>query len=130
MNYHALCFVDMPFGQKSDLKSGVLVDFDQIYNEAIKPAIDSVDWNRSAGMKRAPVGSFIARCSHGCCYRSLLWPILRSPMQTCFMNSEYGTRRSHLRPCRFWPMLARCPLMSHWSVPSRSEERRVATARV
>src|SRR5438552_5318272 len=40
MNYHALCFVDMPFGQKSDLKSGVLVDFDQIYNEAIRPAIE------------------------------------------------------------------------------------------
>jgi tetratricopeptide (TPR) repeat protein len=40
MNYHALCFVDMPFGQKPDLKSGVVVDFDQIYNEAIKPAID------------------------------------------------------------------------------------------
>jgi hypothetical protein len=29
MNYHALCFVDMPFGQKPDLKSGVVVDFDQ-----------------------------------------------------------------------------------------------------
>ena len=41
MNYHALCFVDMPFGQKPDLKSGVVVDFDQIYNEAIKPAIES-----------------------------------------------------------------------------------------
>jgi hypothetical protein len=27
MNYHALCFVDMPFGQKPDLKSGVVVDF-------------------------------------------------------------------------------------------------------
>ncbi len=40
MNYHALCFVDMPFGQKPDLKSGVLVDFDQIYNNAIKPAIE------------------------------------------------------------------------------------------
>ena len=40
MNYHALCFVDMPFGQKPDLKSGTVVDFDQIYNEAIKPAIE------------------------------------------------------------------------------------------
>jgi hypothetical protein len=30
----------MPFGQKSDLKSGVIVDFNQIYNEAIKPAIE------------------------------------------------------------------------------------------
>jgi hypothetical protein len=41
MNYHALCFVDMPFGQKSDPKSGVLVAFDHIYNEAIKPAIEA-----------------------------------------------------------------------------------------
>ena len=41
MNYQALCFVDMPFGQKPDLKSGVIVDFDQIYNEAIKPAIEA-----------------------------------------------------------------------------------------
>ncbi|HEU5239696.1 MAG TPA: TRAFs-binding domain-containing protein [Pyrinomonadaceae bacterium] len=41
MNYHALCFVDMPFGQKPDLKSGVVVDFDQIYNQAIKPAIEA-----------------------------------------------------------------------------------------
>ena len=40
MNYQALCFVDMPFGQKPDLKSGVVVDFAQIYNDAIKPAIE------------------------------------------------------------------------------------------
>ena len=40
MNYRALCFVDMPFGQKADLKSGTVVDFDQIYDEAIKPAIE------------------------------------------------------------------------------------------
>ncbi len=39
MNFKVLCFVDMPFGQKPDLKRGVVVDFDQIYNEAIKPAI-------------------------------------------------------------------------------------------
>jgi hypothetical protein len=39
MNLKALCFVDMPFGQKADLKSGVVVDFDQIYYDAIKPAI-------------------------------------------------------------------------------------------
>src|SRR5204862_8319891 len=40
MNFKALCFVDMPFGQKPDLKSGVVVHFDQIYNAAIKPAIE------------------------------------------------------------------------------------------
>jgi tetratricopeptide (TPR) repeat protein len=43
MNFKALCFVDMPFGQKPDLKSGVVVDFDQIYNEAIKPAIEECE---------------------------------------------------------------------------------------
>ena len=50
MNYHALCFVDMPFGQKSDLKSGVLEDFDQIYNEAIKPTIEDCDGRGRAGL--------------------------------------------------------------------------------
>lgn len=35
------CFVDMPFGKKTDPKSGVEVDFDQIYNEAIKPAVEA-----------------------------------------------------------------------------------------
>jgi len=29
----------MPFGQKSDLKSGVVVDFDQIYNKGDQAAI-------------------------------------------------------------------------------------------
>jgi len=38
MNCHALCFVDMPFGQKSDLKSGLVVDFDQIYNAKLVAA--------------------------------------------------------------------------------------------
>jgi hypothetical protein len=31
--------VDLPFGKEPDLKSGVAVDFDQIYNDAVKPAI-------------------------------------------------------------------------------------------
>jgi hypothetical protein len=37
--YKAVCFVDMPFGKKPDLASGVIVDFDSIYDLAIKPAI-------------------------------------------------------------------------------------------
>ena len=48
MNFKALCFVDMPFGQKPDLKSGVVVDFDQIYNDAIKPAIEDCGLESSA----------------------------------------------------------------------------------
>ena len=73
MNYHALCFVDMPFGQKPDLKSGVVVDFDQIYNEAIKPAIEECglealrgDEERTGGIHsqrdvRATVASGVCR---------------------------------------------------------------------
>lgn len=40
MTYRALCFVAMPFGKKSDLSTGAEIDFDQIYSEAIKPAIE------------------------------------------------------------------------------------------
>jgi len=39
MNLKAHCFVDMPFGKKKDPSSGVEIDFDQIYREAIRPAI-------------------------------------------------------------------------------------------
>ena len=37
----ALCFVDMPFGKKADLASGTEIDFDQIYQAGIKPAIEA-----------------------------------------------------------------------------------------
>src|SRR5947209_1664827 len=38
-SYHQDCFVDMPFGKKTDLTTGVEVDFDEIYKAAIAPAI-------------------------------------------------------------------------------------------
>lgn len=34
-----ICFVDMPFGKKTDPKSGVEIDFDRVYEAAIAPAI-------------------------------------------------------------------------------------------
>lgn len=40
-----ICFVDMPFGKKKDPKSGVEIDFDQIYEKGIEPAI------RNQGLK-------------------------------------------------------------------------------
>jgi tetratricopeptide (TPR) repeat protein len=40
--YNDLCFVDMPFGKKTDLASGAEIDFDHIYESAIKPAIKDV----------------------------------------------------------------------------------------
>ena len=39
MPNRALCFVAMPFGKKPDLSAGGDIDFDQIYRDAIKPAI-------------------------------------------------------------------------------------------
>src|SRR5262245_55676120 len=33
------CFIDMPFGNKVDPKTGVTVAFDQIYEEGILPAV-------------------------------------------------------------------------------------------
>ena len=34
-----VCFVDMPFGKKTDPKSGLEIDFDQIYTMGIEPAV-------------------------------------------------------------------------------------------
>jgi hypothetical protein len=39
-HYNAMCFVDMPFGKKTDLATGYEIDFDRIYQLAIKPAIE------------------------------------------------------------------------------------------
>jgi hypothetical protein len=38
----AICFVAMPFGKKPDKATGLEIDFDRIYNWAIKPAIEIV----------------------------------------------------------------------------------------
>jgi len=58
----AVCFVDMPFGKKPDLASGMEVDFDQIYEVAIEPAIakaglESIrgDRERTGGIIHAPM---------------------------------------------------------------------------
>lgn len=41
-DYKAMCFIDMPFGKKTDLATGIEIDFDKIYQLAIKPAIEEV----------------------------------------------------------------------------------------
>jgi len=62
MPLRAICFVDMPFGQKPDLTSGVTVDFDQIYEAGIKPAIVDAglepvrgDQERTGGIIHVPM---------------------------------------------------------------------------
>jgi hypothetical protein len=60
--WKAVCFVDMPFGKKPDLASGVEVDFDSVYEKAIEPAIlasglEAIrgDRERSGGIIHAPM---------------------------------------------------------------------------
>ena len=40
-DYAQTCFVDMPFGRKVDPATGVEIDFDQIYKDGIKPAVEA-----------------------------------------------------------------------------------------
>ena len=35
-----LCFIDMPFGEKLDAKTGINVDFNQVYEQGIKPGVE------------------------------------------------------------------------------------------
>jgi hypothetical protein len=75
MDFKALVFVDMPLGHKPDLRNGVVVDFDQIHNNAIKPAIEQCGLEALRGMKSAPVGLPMgdvcgAAASGVCCCRS------------------------------------------------------------
>ena len=57
-----MCFVDMPFGKKTDPASGVEIDFDDIYQRAIRPAIADAgldplrgDEERTGGIIHAPM---------------------------------------------------------------------------
>ncbi|MGH7675573.1 MAG: TRAFs-binding domain-containing protein, partial [Gemmatimonadales bacterium] len=58
----ALCFIDMPFGRKKDPQSAVEIDFDQIYETAIKPSVEDVgleclrgDEERTGGIIHVPM---------------------------------------------------------------------------
>ena len=58
----ALCFIDMPFGKKKDLSSALEIDFDQIYETAIRPAVEAVgldclrgDKERTGGIIHVPM---------------------------------------------------------------------------
>jgi hypothetical protein len=55
-DYKAVCFVDMPFGKKPDLTSGVIVDFDSIYELAIEPAISEAGLEPVRGDKEQTGG--------------------------------------------------------------------------
>jgi tetratricopeptide (TPR) repeat protein len=62
MSLRALCFVAMPFGYKKDPVSGVEIDFNRVYDAAIRPAIEAAglealraDEERTGGIIHAPM---------------------------------------------------------------------------
>jgi hypothetical protein len=57
------CFVDMPFGKKTDPKSELEIDFDQIYTMGIEPAVVR------AGLELVPPHATVRRGSR---WRDLL----------------------------------------------------------
>jgi hypothetical protein len=69
-----LCFVLMPFGQKPD-ESGRMVDFDRVYRELIKPAIEAAsldpiraDEETSGGIIHKPMFERLTRQSSLICF--------------------------------------------------------------
>ena len=64
-----LCFVLMPFGSKADPSGGPNIDFDLIYEQAIKPAIEAVgmepvraDGERTGGIIHKPMFERLLLC--------------------------------------------------------------------
>lgn len=64
-----LCFIDMPFGLKTDPKSGTEIDFDQIYQQAIRPAVEEAgllcirgDEERTGGIIHKPMFARLLLC--------------------------------------------------------------------
>jgi len=55
-DYKTICFVDMPFGKKPDLAGGVVIDFDVIYELAIRPAISEAGLEPIRGDKERTGG--------------------------------------------------------------------------
>ena len=64
-----LCFIDMPFGEKTDPQSGTKIDFDQIYHQAIRPAVEESglacirgDEERTGGIIHKPMFARLLLC--------------------------------------------------------------------
>jgi hypothetical protein len=56
-----LCFVLMPFGRKPDA-NGRVVDFDAVYLEVIRPAVEDAGLEPIRADEETQGGSFTSRC--------------------------------------------------------------------
>jgi hypothetical protein len=71
MKPRPLCFVIMPFGQKHDPSGGPAIDFDRIYDSALRPAIEAAgmepiraDQERTGGIIHKPMFERLLLCDY------------------------------------------------------------------
>jgi len=98
-----VCFVDMPFGRKVDPKSRVEIDFDQIYERGIRPAVEQAGLECIRG-DREEAGGIIHAAMFA---RLLLAEFVIADMTTANPNVFYelGVRHS-ARPYTTIPLFA------------------------
>jgi hypothetical protein len=104
----------MPFGQKSDLKSGVVIDFDQIYNEAIKPTIEQCRLEARRGDEERTGGIIHNEMAA----RLLLSEFVVADPTLTNANVFYELRVRHAaKPFTTVPILANVSTLSGYSIP-------------
>ena len=60
-----LCFVLMPFGTKTDAGSGVTIDFDAVYQQMIRPAVEAAGLKPIRADEERSAASSTSRCTSG-----------------------------------------------------------------
>ena len=98
-----ICFVDMPFGKKVDPRSGVEIDFDQVFEAGIKPAIERADLTPVRG-DREEIGGIIHAAMFA---RLLLAEFVIADMTTANPNVFYELGVRHTaKPYTTIPLFA------------------------
>jgi hypothetical protein len=64
-----LLFVAMPFGTKREPSGRLKIDFDDVYERAIKPAAHLAHVDGFARTRSAAAESSTSRCTSDCCWR-------------------------------------------------------------
>ena len=98
-----LCFIDMPFGKKTDPRTGVEIDCDQIYEDAIRPAVEEAGLTCIRGDEER-TGGIIHRAMFA---RLLLCDFVIADMTTANPNVFYELGVRHAaRPYTTIPIFA------------------------
>ncbi len=98
-----LCFIDMPFGKKTDPRTGVEIDCDQIYEAAIRPAVEEAGLTCIRGDEER-TGGIIHRAMFA---RLLLCDFVIADMTTANPNVFYELGVRHAaRPSTTIPIFA------------------------